>query len=106
MTPQRSLLLLLLLVSALLLAEAAKWRCGIHEDCGQGGLCNKKRGCCEVRGCESPCPPGQTCGKARTGYSKFTRLIDPCTRPKKLGCVWEPENRAPIEWLDLFYDVQ
>ena len=108
MAPERILPLLLLLLSALLLAEAAKWRCDMHEDCGLQGKCDLKRRCCVVRGCES-CPRGHVCGEGRTDYGrgKFARLLDPCTRPKKLGCELEPESRAaPIEWLDLFYAVQ
>ena len=111
MAPERALLLLLLLVSALLLAEAAKWRCEMHEDCGLSGECDTQRRCCVVRGCPSACPRRQVCAEGRADFGKFTKLIDPCTRPKKLGCVWEPEDREPmareqVEWLDLFYDVQ
>lgn len=104
MTPARTLLLLL--ASVLLLAAVAASRCDMDEHCGLGGVCDVQRRCCVVRGCAFGCPHGQTCREGRTACGKFTRLIDTCACPRKLGCVWQPERREPRDWLDMFYDVQ
>ena len=106
MSPSRTAVLLLLLVWALLVAAAGAVRCEMDEHCGLGGVCDTKRRCCAVRGCAFGCPQGQTCREGHTACGKFTRLIDTCACPRKLGCVWQPERSEPRDWLDMFYDVQ